>query len=695
MTEQKKTKFIDPKYTEQHYNTSIFKGYLLFLKHQYGEVRARELLSELPLGWDYLYSDSNWVSETFSELFYEKISSIPGIPEDFSYIAGCLTMSKENLGPLQYWLMRLIRMETITAQSINIASKFVKVDKLEVLENSHRKFSFKFISNRKTKYLHQISENWRGNLESMPTLHGLEHGRCTVNKVDDYTVEFQLRWQAQDSKIRHEIKKNMPWLVSYSVLLLLAFSQGFGLTTLLVTTCLFALVLSHYASYRDNQSRLNESKVMANLIKDHEERYQELHANKVKLDRRYKESHLLRAVIERITQTKSSEDLISLTIKEIKDTLGYDRVVFMKHQTKTDRLVIHSTVGFDAKSKKIIRQYSIDLAEVTEKSFHMGNVFKDRSSILIPVTKGYVGNLSDEARSIIEMTNSQSFIACTVASERAAFGIMMVDYCESSKELTEDDHYIIQNLCNQLAILLDDASILEQEVRLRTTFQKFVPQEVIEQMTFDEVGGEKARSREVTILFTDIRGFVAKSEMFTPSEIVSALNYYFSAMNNIIYSHHGIVDKFIGDGLMAVFNAFGGDSEHQKNACFAALEMQKKLSKVNKEIAKMMQGQKLWEPITVGMGIHSGECIIGNVGSEQKMEFTAIGRTVNIASRLQDLTKKYQGIIISENVKQHLSSSVKVEELGSVDIRGVSKIVRIHKLVDLEGRGGVTYERVA
>ncbi len=681
MSSPDQTTFIDPKYTEQHYHSSIYKGYLLFLKNHFGEDRARQYMSSLPLTWDYLYSDSNWVSEAFSEIFYETISNIPDIPKNFSYQAGCLTMSPENIGPIQYWFVRFLSVKAIFSQSVSIVKKIVKVDKLDVLENKDGSIAVKFTSNRETKFLNEIGENWRGHLESLPALHGLERGKCEIVKLDERTMTIRVTWKHEDSRLWSKIISLGPWIGVYSVLLAMIF-KGDGATTSAAVAALVLMVTIQWQASREKKMRVNDNKMMDDLIKNYEERYKELHSSKVKLDRRYKESRLVKDVIERITQTKSSEELINLTIREIKETLGYDRVLFMKHNHETNTLFIHSTSGFDPESEEAIKSYSIDLSEITDKDFHLGNLYKNKRSILIPVTKDYLQNLSHSGKSMIEVAGSKSFIACTTASDRTSFGVMLVDYCTTERELNNDDLHIIQNLCNQLAILLEDAFTLEKEVKLRTSFQRFVPQEVIKRLTQQDALSSRndASLRDVTILFSDIRNFVAKSERFAPSDIVRALNYYFSEMNNIVYAHKGIVDKFMGDGLMAVFNAFDTDPSHAVHACAAAIEMQNKLAKINQRISSMLNAEGVWQPITIGVGIHTGASIIGNIGSDHKMEFTAIGRTVNVAARLQDLTKKFEGIIISEDVKKLLPTSSSVQSLGNVDIRGLSGSTCIYQL---------------
>jgi len=134
----------------------------------------------------------------------------------------------------------------------------------------------------------------------------------------------------------------------------------------------------------------------------------------------------------------------------------------------------------------------------------------------------------------------------------------------------------------------------------------------------------------VTVLFADIRGFTALSEKENPERVVGLLNKYFTAMSEIIFAYGGTLDKYIGDGLMAIFGAPTASPEDSKNALKTAVAMQKKLKILNEEL--VAEG---YNRVEIGIGLHTGIATIGYIGSEQRSEYTAIGDTVNLASRLE------------------------------------------------------------
>lgn len=219
----------------------------------------------------------------------------------------------------------------------------------------------------------------------------------------------------------------------------------------------------------------------------------------------------------------------------------------------------------------------------------------------------------------------------------------------------------------------------ENEKReIKKAFSRYVSKEVLEEILKDPkhiaLGGEE---RHITILFSDIRGFTSLSEKLSPQELVGILNKYFNIMSKEILTNKGVLDKYIGDAIMAFWGAPVKDGDQTDNAVQAAVSMVKQLKKFNKEL-KEKKGLEL----DIGIGIYSGRAIVGNIGSETRFDYTAIGDSVNIASRIEGLTKEHKTkIIISDSVKNNLKNKYTFELLGSVEIRGRKELVKIYKVL--------------
>lgn len=223
-----------------------------------------------------------------------------------------------------------------------------------------------------------------------------------------------------------------------------------------------------------------------------------------------------------------------------------------------------------------------------------------------------------------------------------------------------------------LVVVADD---ITQEQRLMSTLCRYVTREVAERVLADrdrlKLGGDR---QMVAVLFSDIRNFTTISENSTAEEIVGMLNEYFTRMMEPVFRYEGMLDKFIGDAMMAVFGAPVARANDAERAVMAALEMRRVLARYNR--LRVGRGQ---EPIQTGIGITKGEAITGNIGSEQRMDYTVIGDTVNVASRLEGLTKNYEyKILINDQVYEDIKHKVACVDLGYAMVKGKGEGVRIY-----------------
>jgi len=224
-------------------------------------------------------------------------------------------------------------------------------------------------------------------------------------------------------------------------------------------------------------------------------------------------------------------------------------------------------------------------------------------------------------------------------------------------------------------LIIDDIS---NEKRVRTTMSRYFTEEVAEQLLVDGASALGGTSQEVSVLFSDIRGFTSLSEKIGPRETVSMLNDYFSVMVDEITLQHGILDKFIGDAMMAIFGAPFSTEHDADNSVKSAIAMMQKLTDFN--IQRANQG---YDAIDIGIGISSGEVILGNIGSDKRMDYTVIGDTVNLASRLEGTNKHYgTRILISETTKQALKGDYFIREIDRIRVKGKTEPAVIYEILD-------------
>lgn len=242
----------------------------------------------------------------------------------------------------------------------------------------------------------------------------------------------------------------------------------------------------------------------------------------------------------------------------------------------------------------------------------------------------------------------RSTICAPLVAESGVHGALYADRLDPFAAFKPDDLELITAVAAQTAVAVENARAHERLAReevARANYGRFLPEYVVKQMLENpesfKLGGV---NQTITVLFADIRGFTRLSEHAQPEKVVQLLNKFFSAMTDIIFAHGGTLDKYIGDGLMALFGAPTATPQDATNALNAAVAMQRRIIGINQEL--IAEG---FPEIGVGIGLHTGEATVGYIGSERRSEYTAIGDTVNLASRLESNSKGGQILLSAES----------------------------------------------
>ncbi|OGQ25232.1 MAG: hypothetical protein A3D29_01610 [Deltaproteobacteria bacterium RIFCSPHIGHO2_02_FULL_42_44] len=275
----------------------------------------------------------------------------------------------------------------------------------------------------------------------------------------------------------------------------------------------------------------------------------------------------------------------------------------------------------------------------------------------------------------------RTFISLAIFLTFLSFHIIINFYLFSSYNLVPSAVY--PSLSVLFAYLMAEAYrniVVESKSRfLRKAFGTYVSPELVTEILKDQdrlkLGGEK---REITTLFSDIRGFTSLSEKLSPEELVALLNEYLSPMTKIVLEEKGTLDKYIGDAIMVLCNAPLDLPNHPEKGCDIALRWIRELEQLNGRWQ-----EKGYPPLGIGIGINTGEAVVGNMGAELRFDYTAIGDTVNLASRLEGMNKLYgTAIIVSENTHRLAKNKFLFRELDMVRVKGKEKPVAIYELLD-------------
>ena len=237
---------------------------------------------------------------------------------------------------------------------------------------------------------------------------------------------------------------------------------------------------------------------------------------------------------------------------------------------------------------------------------------------------------------------------------------------------------------------------LREKERIKSTFSQYMDPRIVKELLDNRLTALGGERRVMTAFFSDIEGFTHICEQMTPDGVVRFLNQYFTLMSGPIKDNHGILDKFIGDGIMAYWGPpFTDEKEHARLACFAALEQLAQLETFNRTLPDLMGLRKGLPSVNIRMGIATGDVTVGSIGSEASKGYTVMGDTVNVASRLEGANKEYGShILISEDTWNMAQDAVEVRELDYIRVVGKSEPVRVFELLGRKGQLDATMQEL-
>ena len=228
---------------------------------------------------------------------------------------------------------------------------------------------------------------------------------------------------------------------------------------------------------------------------------------------------------------------------------------------------------------------------------------------------------------------------------------------------------------------------LRLKERIRETFGKYIDPRIVEGLIDRPTLAAEGQRRVMTVLFCDVRGFTSTSEGMTPQGLVKVMNRYFSTMSAAIRDHEGIIDKYIGDAIMAYWGPpFTDDAAQARLACLAALKMLELVPQLRTELPELLGVRNLPNSFDLRIGIATGEVLVGSIGSELMMNYTVMGDTVNLASRLEGANKEYGGcILVSEATIAAASDAVEAREIDRVAVLGQNRPQAVFEIMGRKG----------
>ncbi len=280
--------------------------------------------------------------------------------------------------------------------------------------------------------------------------------------------------------------------------------------------------------------------------------------------------------------------------------------------------------------------------------------------------------------------HTRSILCVPMISEGKVAGVIEV-LNKQNGDFDSGDRQLLESIASSVSVAIENANhyhetvlMAQKEGEIRRVFQKFVPAEIVDRIVHDTETGELAveEFKMLTLINIDIRGFSPLAHKIGAQKTVHMLNRFFSVMGEVVFKHHGIVDKYLGDGFLAIFGAPVSSQRDAGNAVAAAIEMKKSIAEVSAYWLR-----EVGDPLHVGISVHTGEVVVGNIGFDKKMDYTVIGDAVNTVFRLQALARAYpNSILISEDTLRDSQTDLEVREVEVSDTSSIGGLT-VYELI--------------
>lgn len=641
---------------KQHVSTKVFGQYMRFFTQILNDSQIVKKIESIGLPLQYLDNENNWVSiryaQEFNKVLLEHFQS-----RNIHYEVGCYTVSKNGLGSALFSLARnVFSLKHIYSNIWKFHEHFNKLIHIEKVTEGEQEISLRIFPSTTNLNEEEIAalqfcfpfiiSNTLGAYECLPLIKDL--GRLRIEKSGDlYNCLLNIKYPA-DTK--------SPLFKKYFVLMLLSniaafiFFRGFRDVSIGAIEILGVNALL-YCGYKIISYKSIVDAAEENLRKI-DDQYKDLYDAKVIVQRKFQEEQAINLITASLIKSATETEILTNVCGNLQSVLNFDRVVIYLADAEQKHLFYAAgLLDDDAAFSELIKNIKFDLQIEDKDPRKISNIFKLRQGLVVQDLGNHVENFSDEGRLLLKHSKSKSFLVVPIYSENHSVGVLFVDRLDSSRMLNNDDLMVLQTIACQLAVTIDkirsNESLIEAYAETRAladSYSRFVPWESLKMLNYNSIHDVKIGDgieKNMSILFSDIRGFSSLSETMKPNEILKFLNAYFGRLSPIIKKYNGTIDKFLGDGIMARF-------VNPQDSVTAAIEIQRELHRYNLE--RRLENRAL---ISAGIGISTGQVVTGPLGFDGRMEITVISDNVNKASRIEGLCGKLevQIIICSETEK--------------------------------------------
>jgi class 3 adenylate cyclase len=646
------------------YNSRLVNNYIEYAEKHYPELNVDSLLSYAGITTYELEDQGHWFTQRQVDQFHKILTEKTGNP-NISREVGRYAASSKASGAVKQYALGFMTPAAAYWVVKNLASRLTRGHTFRTRKLGQEKVEITCLPNPGVAEKPYQCENRMGMFESVAKLFTskfaeIEHHTC-LHKGDDI-CRYVITWEKTPSLKLKSIRKYLVFIGLLSCVIFYFFAP---LIFWIAVILLFISVITGLSYYSE---RLEKEDLSKNLEAQGDVARELLDEINV----RYNDALLVKEIGQATSKLLDIQNLLKSFIEVMQRGLDFDRGGIWLVDEERTCLKYSVGYGYDQEVEDDLRKSDFHLDRTYAKGPAV-QAFKQQKPYLVSDVAEIEKDISKRSFEFVKRISAQSFICVPIVYEKESLGVLFVDNIKSRKLLSQTDISLLMGIAPQIAISIHNAlsyqrvqESREREENLRKLFEKYVPAPIIKQYV-DSGEMDLFWGQEISIsaMFLDIRGFTSSSETMEPREVVSFLNDYFEKCSQIVSEADGHINKYTGDGFLAIFGAPEPLEDHTTMAFNVA-------SKILEMSGNFILGGK---PMGIGIGLHRGKAILGNLGSQTKMEYTAVGDTVNTAARLQELTKLFQEypIIMSRDVWMKLEGHPchgAIMNLGMQQIRG-------------------------
>ncbi|RYZ58488.1 MAG: GAF domain-containing protein, partial [Proteobacteria bacterium] len=381
---------------------------------------------------------------------------------------------------------------------------------------------------------------------------------------------------------------------------------------------------------------------------------------------------------ESIQTLNDVQTMLDKTLKDTCTRFKFDRA-FLMLASPDGKELRTSSVFCEDSDLDMIWKFTVDLTVTREKGFFVSSIFHSGQPVFIENVEDHLFHFNDVSKKIIQRLRSKSYAMVPVPGANGRLGVLIADRIDAKQTLVRTDMVLLERIARQLGLALDKQTQLDHERSMRKAFQKYVPRHIVDEIAAERGGVRGGTTGEIVSLILDIRSFTEKSKSISPADLLNWLNRFYENTVPFIEASGGYVERYLGDGFLATWGSIDRIEVNIDKVMTSALDVIESLDAFNQD----MRSVQLPE-IQVGMGIARGQAVSGNVGSQNRIEFTSLGTVVNFSARLEELCKPLEtSLVVSMDIYNELSDYIK-DQMTVVSNVGVDSFADVPAVAVLQ-----------